>query len=147
MSFSAGQVPTASQIPDGEWTDYSASFTLTASTTNPTKGNSSYEARYVKVGKLVVFQFFITIGSSFSAGSGVYQFSLPVTALNNHGVGSGWIFDNGTAVRAGASIMQYGSSLTLVQMVLGTSQVSNSSPQTWAAGDEINGTYTYESAS
>lgn len=144
MSFSAGQVPTASQIPDGTWIDYSSSFTLTASTTNPTKGNSSYEARYTKMGRLVVCQFRILIGSTFSAGSGVYQFSLPVTALNNHAVGNGTIVDAGTAVRAGASLVQYGSSMTLVQMVLGTSQVTNSSPQAWASGDAINGTYIYE---
>lgn len=59
------------------WTSYTP--TLTASTTNPTIGNSVWDAAYCKIGKTVHVRIKLTLGSTFSAGSGAYIFSLPVT--------------------------------------------------------------------
>lgn len=59
------------------WTSYTP--VLTASTTNPTIGNSVWDAAYCKIGKTVHVRIKLTLGSTFSAGSGAYIFSLPVT--------------------------------------------------------------------
>lgn len=58
-------------------TDFSTSFTLTAPTTSPTKGNSTYVAKYAAIGKLLYYSIKITIGSTFSAGSGDYSLLVP----------------------------------------------------------------------
>src|SRR4051794_40573023 len=59
--------------PDA-WTIYSP--VLTAGP-NPTLGNSTITGSYLLVGSTVHFRVRITIGSTFSAGSGTYSISLP----------------------------------------------------------------------
>jgi len=59
------------------WTSYTP--VLTATVTNPTIGNSVWDAAYCKIGKTVHVRMKLTLGSTFSAGSGVYVFSLPLS--------------------------------------------------------------------
>src|SRR5690242_10017671 len=87
------------------WTDFSASLALTAVTTNPTKGNSVYVAqyRYVTGADVCDFEFEITIGSGFAAGSGTYRINLPVacaggTTLIGYMGGN----ESGVALRGGS---------------------------------------------
>lgn len=71
------------------WTDYSSSLSITGSTTSPTKGNSTYSARYIHLTESTVrYVVSVTIGSSFSVGSGVYFFSMPVTPADSEGYGA-----------------------------------------------------------
>lgn len=58
------------------WTSYTP--TLTATTTNPTIGNSVWDAAYCKIGKTVHVRIKLTLGSTFAVGSGAYVFSLPI---------------------------------------------------------------------
>lgn len=62
-------------LTGGAWTGYTP--TLTATTTNPTIGNGSIIGRYKQYGKLVVFDLEFVFGSTSTAGSGNYSFSLP----------------------------------------------------------------------
>jgi hypothetical protein len=156
VSFAAGDKPTAAQFFDQEdWTDYSSTFTLTASTTSPTKGNSIYLAEWLKVGKKGIHvRIRIDIGSTFSAGSGNYRFSLPTTASTNAStstVGSVWINDSGTALRMGVVTLDsittyatawYQSAATAVGL-LG----SGGSGTAWATGDVVIINFLFEPAS
>jgi hypothetical protein len=136
------------------WTDYSASFALTANVTNPTKGNSTYSARYRQLNDhTIVYTVRISIGSTFSAGSGIYSFSVPVASSDSGmygAAGAAWINDSGTTIRVGTV---FAASASTVQIVIpkGTltnggesSNVTNSVPQTWATNDSINFTIVYE---
>lgn len=127
--------------------DYSASFTLTASTSNPTKGNSVYVAKYGRTGRVITVTVDITIGSTFSAGSGTYRFLLPFTAANRYGVGSGYILDSGSTPRTGITVIASGTTFDHCEMYTGNQAVTHAYPQTPAAGDKYQLTFTYESAS
>jgi hypothetical protein len=160
-SVSAGNRLTAAKVnelitqinslTDPDWTDYSASFTLTAATTNPTKGNSTYSARYRRPtnSDLIHYEGKITIGSTFSAGSGVYRFSLPVNAsalAQANAVGQAYIFDSGTANRQGTIRLD---AATYFQLYLhdSLSGITNTGSGTaWATGDIIAWSVYYEPA-
>lgn len=64
------------------WTNYSSTFTLTGSVSNPTLGNSTVAAYYRQStsSDLVHVRIYLLIGSTFVVGSGDYRFSLPVPA-------------------------------------------------------------------
>lgn len=130
----------------GSWVDYTSTFVLTASPTPPTKGNSTYEARYCRIGDTVDVSILITIGSTFSAGSGIYEFSLPFAPRAGYMLIHAYILDFGTAER-----MPYGGrqSATPQRVILSNttaSFVSASHPQTWAANDVIAINIRYEAS-
>lgn len=88
------------------WTDYGTDTTiLTATTTNPTKGNSTWAARYVQYNRTVHMALQYVIGSTFSAGSGTYRFLLPVEASPiNPSIGAVMINEAGVTSRAGMAV-------------------------------------------
>lgn len=94
----------------GAWTAYGSPTTiLTASTTNPTLGTgSSAVAAYKQVGKVVHFRIEVVCGTSgVAAGSGTYQFLLPVAPKAGYlaPLASGFIQDGaGAAVTVGTLI-------------------------------------------
>ena len=71
--------------------------TWTAATTNPTLGNGSLSGRYCQINKLVRAEYYLVMGSTTTFGSGIYQFSFPLTAQTPLGLysnlGSGVAFD------------------------------------------------------
>lgn len=60
------------------WDTYTP--TLTATTTNPTLGNGTALAKYLRIGRTAMFQAAWTFGSTSTVGSGSYLMALPVTA-------------------------------------------------------------------
>jgi hypothetical protein len=160
-NFNAGQYPPASdleyafdQIADlthPGWTDWSSTFVLDALSVTPTKGNSTYMARYRKVpdGDVVDFEFYILIGSTFSAGSGVYEFPVPHAPSSGAilcALGPGYIFDSGTANRTG--VMRFAPGGYLEWYLNGaTAAITHTGSGTaWATGDIITGSIRYEPA-
>lgn len=134
------------------WTDYSATFAITASSVNPTKGNSTYAAFYRRAasGDVIDYKFNVTIGSTFVAGTGDYIFPLPVAATSDaaFAIGAGHILDNGTGFYP--TVVRVKTSLTGLEMFrapLGaalTAAVGSTGPGTaWATGDIIQGTIRY----
>lgn len=136
-----------------DWTDYSSTFVVTASSTNPTKGTSTYTGEYLYIAKrLIVVQFSVAWGTGFSAGSGEYRFLMPVAASTRataRAVGNGDIVDSGTGLLGGWDLDFVDS--THVRMNRGTTSsnfatVGSSTPITWAVGDVIRGQIMYEPA-
>lgn len=94
----------------GAWTAYGSPTTiLTASTTNPTLGTgSSAVAAYKQVGNVVHFRIEVVCGTSgVAAGSGTYQFLLPVAPKAGYlaPLANGFIQDGaGAAITVGTLI-------------------------------------------
>jgi hypothetical protein len=77
---SSGNLSVAStgNITTGAWPSYSP--TLGADTTNPTLGNATLVGEYAVIGKLCFFNIRFVYGSTTTAGSGNWHFSLPFTS-------------------------------------------------------------------
>lgn len=148
MSTSAGNTILASDVSPG-WVDYSSTFTLTAPTTNPTKGNSTYFAQYLAPSNTdrIEIQVNIIIGSTFAAGSGVYRFLLPFAAhANDYGIGAGYILDLGTANRTGSVRRETTTVLNFYLNASLSAITDTGSGTAWAAGDIIQFSYSYRPA-
>lgn len=162
MPFPSGHIVTADEyaLGQGDWIDYSGTFALTGSTTNPTKGNSTYLARYTYLTPhTVAVAIHITIGSTFTVGSGFYLYSLPVTPadLSGYGaVGGAWLFDTSPGPvyscvcrfdsSSGKLLVQYSSqdgTTTSGHAISGGNQ-TNAAPFTPATGDEFRLSIIYE---
>jgi hypothetical protein len=123
--------------PWQSWTPVLTS-TGTAPTTTVTGG-------YVHAGRLVIFEFAITI---VTAGTGNYTISLPVTAagLFPKAFVTASCYDQSAGLlypRIGLSV---GSNTTFVLNNDDSSRVSQTSPFTFAVNDVIAGTGTYQAA-
>jgi hypothetical protein len=137
---------------DQAWTSYTPAFT--ASITNPTNWTAS--GRYTQMGKLVVAKFTIVAGAGVTAGSGVYQFGLPVNAAQTIAMGSfsGYCYDSSAGTLATMSYMEpsvssgakgeirYGAAYPSGALLA----VASNQPFTWAQGDIITGHVVYEAA-
>jgi hypothetical protein len=133
------------------WANYVPA--LTATTTNPTLGvASSITGRYCVIGKFVWATVQITFGSSgVNAGSGTYEISVPVNIGAEMDdvvltIGTALCIDSGTNRKVGAVRTGVGVGVIRIQSDAQTGNVSNSVPWTWAANDEIELTFAYESA-
>jgi len=147
--LTAGQILTAATMNQIGAAFETWSPALTASTTNPTLGTgSSQTGRYGRVNKFVYGVGQIQFGTSgVNAGSGVYYFSIPVTAQASGVVCGTWqAFDSSaSAVYLGSLVMD-----TTSRMVMyynnPASVITNSTPVTWAASDFIRVNFNYEAA-
>ena len=145
--------PTAADIQswidfgNAEWTDYGTDTTiLTATTSNPTKGNSTWVARYVQYNRTVHMTLQYSVGSTFSAGSGTYVFLLPVAANTTAPiVGSVFINEVGVSVRVGAAVT-FGSTGLNVYWDGGGPVSSSGLSTSWTNGDYVKISLTYQAA-
>lgn len=132
------------------WTDWSSSFSIQSTGTQPTQGSSTYSARYKQIGKTVLFSFKATL-NTFTAGSGTYRIPVPVTPLNPADIAIGRIYvqDFGTALYTGTCFFNSGSD-TYLSMILQNATgalLGSAGPGTaWANSDVIAGSISYESA-
>lgn len=124
--------------------------------TNLTVGNGTVVAKYIQIGKTVVFRLSIAFGSTSSISGGVI-FTLPVTAVSYGGsatmqpIGTVRIFDSGTGVFEGA--IYFNSTTTAVTSVFNSAStyvsgasLSSTVPMTWTTSDELNVSAIYEAA-
>lgn len=65
-------------------TSFGTGANWTATTTNPTIGNGTWVGKYLQVNKYVDFWVTITVGSTTTVGSGIYQITLPVAPVSGH---------------------------------------------------------------
>jgi hypothetical protein len=127
----------------GAWQSYTP--VLTASTTNPTLGTGGVIlGRYCKIGGTVFFRVKILFGSTMTGGSGTYRVTHPSPVPDENAwtvpiIGQVTIFDSSPATfRIGT--IQFGGAGTgyfVMQVDSATTNVSNSSPITFAASDQI----------
>jgi hypothetical protein len=118
-----------------------------------TIGNGTVVAKYIQIGKTVIAAFTFTFGSSSTMGTGIV--SLPVTASANYTVTKN---DLGSAVMDDAGTNYIGivrlETTTTVRPIVGVANatylsgagLSSSVPMTWATGDILTWTITYEAA-
>lgn len=122
------------------WSSYTPIWSAT--TTPPTMGTTIISGAYRENGGSVECEIVATVGSGFAAGSGIYTFTLPVTAgavANQVLRGNAHFFDASgpgfwdyVAIRAGG----VGVGLTVV-LVSNNTRMSASVPVVPAAGDVI----------
>lgn len=153
MKIDSAGLITGSGTSLGAWTAYTP--TWTGSTTNPVLGNGSIDAKYMRLGKLVICTIEVTMGSTTTFGSGAWFFTLPVTAS------SASLNPKANAIYKDASAAAYyyghaddfdGSGKATLRVsrsdatYLTMDSVSPTIPFTWATSDVIQLQYVYEAA-
>lgn len=129
----------------------SAWKSYTPTLTNLTLGNGTVTAAYCQVGKLVVYRFIFTLGSTSAVGSAP-TVTLPVTAAAAQSYS--WpmtILDNGSAFYSGSVRQASTTALNLeVYNAAGTYatqvDITATIPHTWATTDVMSFTIYYEAA-
>lgn len=161
-SLPAGHIVTADELDaildqidsltGSGWTDYSGTFALTASSVNPTKGNSVYAAYWRRAAgsDLVEVRIAVTIGASgFVAGTGDYRFSLPVNASTAEiatGIGEVYYLDTSAGTNyVGVAVPV---NTAYVQLIVDrqANYLGAANPVVPAAGDVYKIRFTYEPA-
>ena len=132
------------------WIDNSAGYVISTTGSATSKGNSTYTSRYKQMGKMVMTQVLITIGSTFGVGSGDYLLPLPVVA-NGSAVasitGPLLIQDAGTAFRPGTATGFSSTAYKIFCTGVTGGPIGSGGPGTaWGAGDQINVSLLYEAA-
>lgn len=127
------------------WQDYTPVWTA-AGATQPTLGNGALFGRYIQLGKTVIVTVNLTIGSTTNVvGTSTWELSVPVTAApGSNLVGAATILDAGTDNKLGATSAVTPDTVAIIGE--GTNVVSGSLPITWADGDALRFTLTYEAA-
>lgn len=137
------------------YTDWSSSFSVSAVTTPPTKGSSTYNVAYRRPlgqGDVIDFEFYILLDATWAGapGSGVYRFALPFNASSGsllRACGTGFIFDAGTANRQTLVRIENVAGVHWLNVFLNGSAggITNTGSGTaWAANDIIAGSIRYE---
>lgn len=122
------------------WTSY------TPSNSNITAGNASIGAAYHRVGRLCTVRYRFTFGTSGTAFTGIPEFGLPFTAAATQ-VGVVTMEDvSGPKIVPGACRVSSGASrfVCFHPGSAGTGNISDAVPFTWAAGDVLLASITYE---
>lgn len=111
----------------------------TASSVAPVLGNGTLVGRYIIRGGLCRLQLELTIGSTTTAGTGSYTFSLPIAHGTGYGisVGTSYILDAGTMNYTGVAHIAAGASVMSIALNNVASFVGATNPITWATGDKI----------
>lgn len=120
--------------------------------TNVTIGNATVVAKYVQTGKTVDFLLSVVWGSTTSA-SGQFTYSLPVTTSANyairHAIGLCLLFDTSAGLTNQSVTRWVGTTTGDIVYIAGTlaqTNTSSTAPWTWATGDTIQISGTYEAA-
>lgn len=121
--------------------------TWTATGSNPAIVNGNIRGRYTQFGKLVFYQLSIGMGSSTTYGTGLYRFSVPVTAAASADMaGGGRLFDAGTGNRLVVARLVSTTTLALYYDEINLNGVGPTDPFTFASGDAIEVSGWYEAA-
>lgn len=128
------------------WTTYTPAWT--SSGTAPAIGNGILTGKYRRAANsdLVVVTGEWQAGSTTTFGTGLYSFSVPFAAVlsanNAGGIGSCYLLDSGTADRPGGT--RWNSTTTIGLLSGATGDVGQTTPWTWANGDRMHWTITYQ---
>lgn len=126
---------------------------ISASTTSPTLGNATYQARFSLNGKTCTANIMIFFGSTTSFGSGDYYLNLPITPEGNgtnsyrqiSGVLWGFIQGEGKIYSDTAFISGNATLKGMLAYKAGTAVAwAHNQPGTWASGDQFGGSAVYE---
>lgn len=131
------------------WVAYTP--TWTATTTNPSIGDGTLVGYYYKVGRIVNFRIMHKFGSTTSAGSGQYRWSLPVSAKLDiqsawHALGRAVVQHPSGSPRVTQDAMTVNAS-TILLADAAAAQASDTSPYTVGSGSTFLIYGSYEAAS
>lgn len=132
------------------WTSYTPTWTSTS--TAPVLGNGTLSGRYMKIGRNVLCQINLTVGSTTTFGSGNYSWSLPAAAASSGQatVGSAMLLGtdrwNGTIVISSAAA-SVGAFFPITATNTRSDFCTATRPETLAATAQIRMTFLYEAAS
>lgn len=131
----------------GAWASWTP--TWAASTTQPVVGNGSLTGRYTQIGKTVFASLGVVFGSTTTAGTGNWLFSVPVapntTVIGASGIiGTAEALDFGTGQYLGMCRMSAANFVIVVPTL--ASFFGNTIPFTWVSGDTLSVSLTYEAA-
>ena len=153
VSHTPGEGSTATiSIESTAWTAYTP--TITADAGGFALNNGTLTGRYKQLGKTVFFKLKFVFGSTTAAGTGHWNFSLPVTAYDSDFTFSAAILDSGISWYGGIGNGNYtGSTSSFAVIIPGTSAatttwatVGNGGPFTWGDADNITISGSYEAA-
>lgn len=129
------------------WVSYTPIWTC-ATGSNPVLGDGVMTGKYCVQGRTVHVSITLTMGSTTTYGSGIWQFSLPFTSANSTNMR--WFFpvygkDTGTAFHTGVGFIVANSAVTTwIQTENSSGNWSAANPHTWASTDELGFTAAYE---
>ena len=130
------------------WQDYTV--TWTGNTTDPAIGNGTLTGRYCQVGKKVTCTVSMTTGSTTSYGSGFWRFSLPATVANQvvryTGAWSAYDDSLSSHYTGTCEVLPDASAIIFFRRDGGGQTLTSAVPFTWADGDQLFFTITYEAA-
>lgn len=117
---------------------------------NWTLGNGTLTGYYMQAGKLVWGKVFYTVGST-DTKSGNLVISLPVTKVADDSTftsmqGTAVLFDTSGAARAVYFTVHNSTTAMRFVSAASATPAAASTPWTWATGDKLNATFTYEAA-
>jgi hypothetical protein len=153
VSHTPGEGSTATvSIESTAWTSYTP--TITADGGGFAINNGTLTGRYKQVGKTVFFKLKFIFGSTTNAGTGHWNFSLPVTAYDSNFTFSAAILNDGIAWYGGIGNGNYtGSTSSFAVIIPGTdssvttwASVGNGGPFIWGTADNITISGSYEAA-
>ena len=124
----------------GKRTAYTPTWAVISGTA-PTLGNGTLVGNYNRVGDLVYFNVVLTFGSTTTAGSGTYTFTLPVTMGSvSYGVaGSSSVLDSGIAWYRGyiPNTVELADPNKFIIQSAGGAPVGNATPFSFGNADQI----------
>lgn len=123
----------------GLWVTYSPTFTSSGG--GAAVGNGTLVGKYMKRCKTITLMIRLTLGSTTTFGTGYIQFSTPVTALNTDHVGPAGVQDISANSFTAACHLENTNTVTPYSA---SGVISSTSPFTWAAGDIVRLTISYE---
>lgn len=126
----------------GAWTSYTPSWTASS---NPSIGNGTIEAKYIQVGRLVIYKGRIAMGSTTTFGSGTWLVSLPVNCTTTWEMGAASCMDNSASASNQPAVIRLSTASTANFYATG-GNVTSTGPFTWAQSDQLRWTIVYEAA-
>lgn len=126
----------------GAWTPWTPTWATTI-------GNATVDASYIRIGRLVVFELDVIIGSTTDLFGSEVRFSLPFNMTNSIAkhLGSCTLYDaTGPTFYSGAFLSNDADDCRIRREAAtgGLLQLSSSAPFTWTTGDRIRGYGRYQ---
>lgn len=124
------------------WTTY------TGGDTNITTGNGTLAKKYTQAGKRIDYSIELTFGSSTAFG-GPPRFGLPAApriATNGAPMGTAYLFDTSAPARRQWCVAYISANTGVVPLDDSFAGIDVTAPWTWATGDQLIITGTYEAA-
>lgn len=125
------------------WTAYTPVWT--SGGTAPVLGNGTLTGKWMQAGKLTVYQFTLTAGSTTTFGTGAWYFSSPFTAATLRApAGAFTCWDNSAAVVRSNRVAYFATTTTIGAQDDAGGHVAATNPFAWATSDALIGSGTYE---